>query len=234
MIQPANDWSDLLNEEFTKDYFKELQNIIEKEYNDHVIHPAYHDIFAALECTPYASTKVVILGQDPYHGKNQAHGLSFSVRPGNRIPPSLRNIYKELQADLGVQPPDHGSLHSWTTQGVLLLNDVLTVKEGEPHSHRGLGWEKFTHAVIQSLNERKKPVVFFLWGKHAQKKGSFIDQEKHLVLTSSHPSPFAAHKGFFGSRPFSKANTFLYNNGIEPVDWSLPPANIKTGAQTSL
>ncbi|WP_406944025.1 uracil-DNA glycosylase [Halobacillus sp. SY10] len=233
MIQLATDWADRLNEEFTKDYFKKLQSIIETEYKTHSIHPAYDDVFAALRYTPYSSTKVVILGQDPYHGKNQAHGLSFSVRPGSRIPPSLRNIYKELKEDLGVQPPDHGSLHSWAEQGVLLLNDVLTVREGDANSHRGLGWETFTDAVIQTLNERKMPVVFFLWGKHAQKKGSFINREKHLVLTSSHPSPFAAHRGFFGSRPFSQANTFLCNNGMDPVDWSLPPANIETGAQTS-
>lgn len=234
MIQLSNDWADHLNQEFTKDYFKELKRMIETEYKTTSIHPAYEDVFAALHYTPFASTKVVILGQDPYHGKNQAHGLSFSVRTGNRIPPSLRNIYKELKEDLGVQPPDHGSLYSWAEQGVLLLNDVLTVREGEANSHRGLGWETFTDIVIQALNERKKPVVFFLWGKHAQRKGSFINREKHLVLTSSHPSPFAAHKGFFGSRPFSQANTFLSNNGMSPVDWSLPPAHTETGAQTSL
>ncbi|MBN9653009.1 uracil-DNA glycosylase [Halobacillus sp. GSS1] len=233
MIQPANDWEDLLNEEFKKDYFKELQSTVETEYKVNAIQPAYDEVFQALQSTPYASTKVVILGQDPYHGKDQAHGLSFSVRPGNRIPPSLRNIYKELKEDLGVQPPDHGSLRSWAEQGVLLLNDVLTVREGEANSHRGLGWETFTDAIIQSLNERKKPVVFFLWGKHAQKKGAFINREKHLVLTSSHPSPFAAHRGFFGSRPFSQANKFLLKNALDPVDWSLPPANIETGAQTS-
>lgn len=233
MIQPANDWEDLLNEEFKKDYFKELQSTVETEYKVNAIQPAYDEVFQALQSTPYASTKVVILGQDPYHGKDQAHGLSFSVRPGNRIPPSLRNIYKELKEDLGVQPPDHGSLRSWAEQGVLLLNDVLTVREGEANSHRGLGWETFTDAVIQSLNERKKPVVFFLWGKHAQKKGAFINREKHLVLTSSHPSPFAAHRSFFGSRPFSQANKFLIKNAMDPVDWSLPPANIETGAQTS-
>ncbi|MBX0356286.1 uracil-DNA glycosylase [Halobacillus sp. Nhm2S1] len=233
MFLPTNDWEIRLHDEFTKDYFKELQSVLEREYKDNSIHPAWEDVFAALQYTSYESTKVVILGQDPYHGKNQAHGLSFSVLPGNRIPPSLRNIYKELEADLGVQPPNHGFLRSWAEQGVLLLNDVLTVREGDANSHRGLGWETFTDAVIQSLNERKKPVVFFLWGKHAQKKGAFIDREKHLVVTSSHPSPFAAHRGFFGSRPFSQANMFLSGNGMDPVDWSLPHMSTETGAQTS-
>ncbi|CDQ19569.1 uracil-DNA glycosylase [Halobacillus karajensis] len=218
----SNEWKSILKDEFKKDYFSYLQDQVNQEYQKRTVYPPYDEIFSALNYTSYESAKVVIIGQDPYHGENQAHGLSFSVRPGNRIPPSLRNIYKELKEDLGIEIPRHGYLVSWAEQGVLLLNDVLTVRAGEANSHRALGWEKFTDAVIQSLNKRSRPLVFILWGKHAQKKGAVVDRDKHLVLTSSHPSPFAAHRGFYGSRPFSKANQFLKQNGMDPVDWSLP------------
>lgn len=217
-----NDWDLILQEETDKPYFRELLEWIDEEYRRHTVYPPKHEIFRALQETPYQSTKVVILGQDPYHGRGQAQGLSFSVRPGVTIPPSLRNIYKELAADLDAPIPEHGSLISWAKQGVLLLNAVLTVKEGEPNSHKGLGWERFTDAVISKLNEREQPTVFILWGSYAQKKGSFIDRSRHLVLESAHPSPFAAHKGFFGSRPFSASNAYLIQHGMAPVHWVIP------------
>lgn len=181
----------------------------------------YH-IFEALELTPYEKVKVVILGQDPYHGANQAHGLSFSVQPGVKIPPSLNNIYKELQSDLGIKPVNHGNLVSWAKQGVLLLNTVLTVREGQAYSHRGQGWERLTDTIIEKLNEREQPVVFILWGKPAQEKMKMIDKSKHIILTSSHPSPLSAHRGFLGSKPFSKTNDALLALGEQPIDWQLP------------
>lgn len=217
-----NDWDLTLQEEIKKPYFEELSLKVAEEYKEHTVYPPQEDIFRALKQTPYDRTKVVILGQDPYHGQGQAEGLSFSVKPGVRIPPSLHNIYKELSADLGIPAPSHGSLMHWANQGVLLLNAVLTVREGQPNSHKGLGWEKFTDAVIAKLNERKTPVVFILWGSYAQKKGAFIDRTRHHVLESVHPSPLAARRGFFGSRPFSASNTFLEEQGIEPIDWSIP------------
>ncbi|MEC0176223.1 uracil-DNA glycosylase [Paenibacillus sp. SSG-1] len=217
-----NDWDEQLKEETEKDYFQELRYKLAKEYKLHKVYPPKEDLFKALKLTPYEDTKVVILGQDPYHGPGQAHGLSFSVKPGVRIPPSLVNIYKELHSDLGVPIPNHGTLVHWAEQGVLLLNTVLTVRDGEANSHKGLGWERFTDAVIEKLNERDKPVVFILWGSHAQKKGAFIDRKKHLVIQSVHPSPLSVHRGFFGSRPFSKANAFLAAHGIKPVDWAIP------------
>lgn len=217
-----NDWDLTLQEEIKKPYFEELSLKIAEEYKEHTVYPPQEDIFCALKQTPYDRTKVVILGQDPYHGQGQAEGLSFSVKPGVRIPPSLHNIYKELSADLGIPAPSHGSLMHWANQGVLLLNAVLTVREGQPNSHKGLGWEKFTDAVIAKLNERTTPVVFILWGSYAQKKGAFIDRTRHLVLESVHPSPLAARRGFFGSRPFSASNAFLEEHGIESIDWSIP------------
>lgn len=217
-----NDWDHLLQEEMEKPYFNQLRYKLAVEYKEFNVYPPKEDIFRALKQTPYRDVKVVILGQDPYHGRGQAEGLSFSVRPGVRIPPSLHNIHKELAADLGVPIPNHGSLMHWANQGVLLLNAVLTVREGEPNSHKGLGWEHFTDAVISLLNDREIPMVFILWGSHAQKKGAFIDRKRHKVLESTHPSPFAAHKGFLGSRPFSASNAFLTEHGIEPVDWSIP------------
>lgn len=217
-----NDWDLTLQEEIKKPYFEELSLKVAEEYKEHTVYPPQEDIFRALKQTPYDRTKVVILGQDPYHGQGQAEGLSFSVKPGVRIPPSLHNIYKELSADLGIPAPSHGSLMHWANQGVLLLNAVLTVREGQPNSHKGLGWEKFTDAVIAKLNERTTPVVFILWGSYAQKKGAFIDRTRHHVLESVHPSPLAARRGFFGSRPFSASNAFLEDQGIEPIDWSIP------------
>ncbi|MGV2620214.1 uracil-DNA glycosylase [Halobacillus sp. ACCC02827] len=217
-----NDWNELLEEEKEKDYFLQLKQKLNEEYKEHRVYPAKSEILNALAFTPREATKVVILGQDPYHGKGQAHGFSFSVRPDVTIPPSLRNIYKELHHDLDIPAPNHGCLLHWAEQGVLLLNDVLTVREKQPNSHKGIGWERFTDAVIEILNQRERPVVFLLWGKHAQKKGASIDTEKHMVIASPHPSPFAAHRGFFGSKPFSRVNEFLKKHGEEPIDWKLP------------
>lgn len=218
----SNDWDEQLHNETEKPYFQELRYTLAREYKLHTVYPPKEYLFQALKLTSYKDTKVVILGQDPYHGPGQAHGLSFSVMPGVRIPPSLVNIYKELHSDLGVPIPNHGSLIHWAEQGVLLLNTVLTVREGQANSHKGLGWERFTDAVIEKLNERDKPVVFILWGSHAQKKGSFINRKEHLVIESVHPSPLAAHRGFFGSRPFSKTNEFLESKGLAKIDWSIP------------
>ncbi|MWV45195.1 uracil-DNA glycosylase [Paenibacillus sp. HJL G12] len=217
-----NDWDKQLQEEVEKPYFNDLRYALAKEYKLHTIHPSKENLFQALKLTSYEHTKVVILGQDPYHGPGQAHGLSFSVLPGVRIPPSLVNIYKELHSDLGVPIPNNGYLVHWAKQGVLLLNTVLTVREGQANSHKGLGWERFSDAVIEKLNERDKPVVFILWGSHAQKKGAFIDRSRHLVLESVHPSPLSVHRGFYGSRPFSRTNAFLESHHMEPIDWSIP------------
>ncbi|MGP4059995.1 uracil-DNA glycosylase [Halobacillus sp. H74] len=228
-----NDWDFHVKEEFDKPYYLRLREKLKEEYQNETVYPNMYEIFAALQATSFSETKVVIIGQDPYHGKGQAHGFSFSVQPGVKIPPSLRNIYKELEDDLDLPTPEHGHLLHWAKQGVLLLNNVLTVRAHQAHSHKGIGWEKFTDAVIETLNRRERPVVFLLWGKQAQKKGASIDTSKHLVLTSSHPSPFAAHKGFFGSRPFSKANQFLMDNGEKPVDWRLPTKPDEGSAHTS-
>ncbi|MET3940822.1 uracil-DNA glycosylase [Paenibacillus sp. PvP094] len=217
-----NDWDTVLREEIESEYFNDIRYALAGEYKTQTVYPSKENLFSALKLTPYHQVKAVILGQDPYHGAGQAHGLSFSVMPGVRIPPSLLNIYKELHADLGLPIPKHGYLVHWAEQGVLLLNNVLTVREGQPNSHQGLGWQKFTDAVIRALNERSEPMVFMLWGSHAQKKGAFIDRDKHLVLESTHPSPLAAHRGFLGSRPFSKANDFLTSKGIQPIDWTIP------------
>ncbi|MCJ8011330.1 uracil-DNA glycosylase [Paenibacillus sp. KQZ6P-2] len=217
-----NDWDEQLKEEVEKPYFNDLRYALAKEYKLHTVYPAKDNLFQALKLTSYEHTKVVILGQDPYHGPGQAHGLSFSVLPGVRIPPSLSNIYKELHSDLGVPIPNNGYLVHWAKQGVLLLNTVLTVREGQANSHKGLGWERFTDAVIEKLNERDKPMLFILWGSHAQKKGAFIDRKKHLVLESVHPSPLSVHRGFFGSRPFSRTNAFLESHNMEPIDWTIP------------
>ena len=217
----TNDWWPLLKEEFKKPYYQDLREFIIQEYNQHAIHPSPEDIFNALHCTPYEKVKVVILGQDPYHGPGQAHGLSFSVKPDVRIPPSLRNIFKELQSDLGCEVPDNGYLGEWAKQGVLLLNTVLTVREGEAHSHRGKGWETFTNQIIQLLNERETPVIFILWGKPAQTKLRWIDEKRHPIITSVHPSPLSASRGFFGSKPFSKTNDFLMGMGVAPINWQI-------------
>ncbi|MBB5174143.1 uracil-DNA glycosylase [Texcoconibacillus texcoconensis] len=217
-----NDWGNYLKNEFSKPYYENLREKLKYEYTHETVFPDRNNIFNALHSTSYENTKVVILGQDPYHGPGQAHGLSFSVQPGVKIPPSLKNIYKELQADLGCPIPEHGYLQKWADQGVLLLNAVLTVRMKEPNSHKDIGWETFTDRVISALNERHHPVVFLLWGRHAQNKASFIDDRRHYVFRSPHPSPFSANRGFFGSRPFSKTNEVLQELGSEPIDWCLP------------
>jgi uracil-DNA glycosylase len=216
-----NDWANLLNSEFEKPYYLQLRQFLVDEYSTQVIYPLKEDIYNALHLTPYEETKVVILGQDPYHGEGQAHGLSFSVKPGVKQPPSLKNIFKELQTDLGHPIPNHGFLESWAKQGVLLLNAVLTVREKTPNAHKGRGWENFTDEVIHKLNEREKPVVFILWGRHAQAKKSFITNKNHHIIESAHPSPLSARNGFFGSKPFSKTNDFLRSIGEKEIDWSI-------------
>lgn len=214
-----NDWAPLLEDEFTKPYYIELREFLKNEYASRTIYPKMQDIFNALHYTPFQQVKAVILGQDPYHGPNQAHGLSFSVLPEVGQPPSLRNIFKELQNDIGCTPPNHGYLVNWAKQGVLLLNTVLTVRQGQAHSHRGMGWENFTNRVIEILNEKDKPIVYILWGAAAQKKQDLIDTSKHYIIKSPHPSPLSAHRGFFGSKPFSKANMLLKESGQEEIDW---------------
>lgn len=222
------DWGLLLKEEQEKTYYIQLLDRVDEQYRENAVYPPRSHVYRALELTPYEEVKVVILGQDPYHGPNQAHGLSFSVLPGIKLPPSLKNIFKELQEDVGCEIPDHGFLEHWAKQGVLLLNSVLTVQEGMPNSHRKLGWEKYTDKIIHLLSERDKPIAFVLWGKHAQEKGRFIDRTKHFVLNSVHPSPLSAYGGFWGSRPFSQCNDFLRENGLEEIDWHIP--NLKEEA----
>lgn len=216
-----NDWADLLQSELEQEYYQELRRYLAQEYKTKKIYPDMHDIFNALHHTSYENTKVVIIGQDPYHGPGQAHGLSFSVQKGVRIPPSLQNIYKELQTDLGCAIPEHGSLVKWAEQGVLMLNTVLTVQAGNANSHQGKGWEQFTDRIIELLNRRERPLVFILWGKHAQDKAAYIDRNRHCIIASAHPSPFAAHRGFFGSRPFSRTNDFLQSIGSPLIDWQI-------------
>ena len=216
-------WNAYLGEEFGAPYMQALRAFLAEEKAAHkVIYPHSSHWFRAFELTPLEQVKVVILGQDPYHGPNQAHGLCFSVRPGVPTPPSLQNIYKELAADVGTSPVNHGFLESWARQGVMLLNSVLTVEQGNAGSHRNRGWETFTDRAIQVINEYCSGVVFLLWGSYAQKKASFVDRGKHLVLHAPHPSPLSAHRGFFGTRHFSQANAFLQERGAAPVDWQLP------------
>ncbi|NMA91087.1 MAG: uracil-DNA glycosylase [Amphibacillus sp.] len=217
----TNDWEPILKAEFNKPYFIQMGEFLAKEYAEQVVYPAKAEIFNALNMTSFEDVKVVILGQDPYHGPNQAHGLSFSVQPGVKIPPSLRNIYQELHSDLGLLIPNHGHLVKWAEQGVLMLNTVLTVRAGEANSHQGIGWEQFTERVIESLNEKSDPVVYFLWGASAQKKERLIDTSKHLVIKSPHPSPLSSYRGFFGSKPFSQANQHLEQAGLKPIDWQI-------------
>ncbi|AOA01047.1 uracil-DNA glycosylase [Carnobacterium maltaromaticum] len=217
-----NDWQDILQEEFESTYYQELREFLKTEYAEQTIYPSMNHIWEAFEWTPYEQVKVVILGQDPYHGPNQAHGLSFSVQPNVKVPPSLVNIYKELEDDLGITPVNHGYLKSWAEQGVLLMNTVLTVRGGSANSHRGQGWERLTDAVIKKLNEHEKPLVFILWGNPSIAKKQLIDTEKHVVITSPHPSPLSSYRGFFGSKPFSKANKALVDFGQTPIDWQLP------------
>ena len=221
MISFNNNWDDILKDEFDKQYYLELREFLIKEYKSHLIYPDKYKIFEALKLTDYEDVKIVILGQDPYHGPNQAHGLAFSVSLGVPIPPSLLNIYKELERDINFRIPNHGYLVDWSKQGVLLLNTALTVRAGMANSHRGKGWEIFTDQVIRLLSLREKPMVFLLWGKNAAEKEALIDTSKHLVLKAPHPSPLSAHRGFLGCGHFSKANEFLIKNSIAPINWQL-------------
>lgn len=213
-------WQTVLEQEMTKDYFKQLTRFLEKEYASKTIYPPKEEVFNALALTNYEDVRVVILGQDPYHGPGQAEGLSFSVKSGMPLPPSLRNIYKELADDLKVTTPTDGSLQSWAKQGVLLLNAVLTVQAHQAHSHKKQGWETFTDCLIDELNQREKPIVFILWGKPAQTKSQRIDQSRHLIIEAPHPSPLSSYRGFFGSKPFSKSNEILISMGDNEIDWS--------------
>lgn len=214
-----NDWAEVLDEEFEKPYYKELREFLKHAYASERVYPPMEDIYNALRVTPYASTKVAILGQDPYHGPGQAHGLSFSVRPGVQPPPSLLNIFKEMESDIGCVRPNHGCLLGWAEQGVLLLNTTLTVAQGRPKSHAGHGWETLTDAIIAKLSARQTPMVFILWGAHAQSKVALIDTHRHHIIKSPHPSPLSASRGFFGSRPFSRTNAYLIQDGLDPIDW---------------
>lgn len=216
-----NDWLDALKGEFKKPYYKQLFDKVNDEYRRFQIFPPSDDIFNAFHLTPLSKVKVVILGQDPYHNVGQAHGLCFSVKKGVEAPPSLVNIYKELQDDLGCRIPRHGCLTKWAEQGVLMLNTVLTVRAHQANSHRGIGWEEFTDAAIMALNGQDRPIVYILWGSPAQRKAAMLHNPKHLILKAPHPSPLSAYRGFFGSRPFSQANDFLTSHGIEPVDWQI-------------
>ncbi|MBC1935265.1 uracil-DNA glycosylase [Listeria grandensis] len=222
MIQLGNDWDTLLQEEFSKDYYLNLREFLKVEYGNERVYPDMYDIFNALKYTAYQDTKVVILGQDPYHGAGQAHGMSFSVKPGVRTPPSLVNMYKELADDLGLQMPNNGYLLPWAKQGVLLLNTVLTVREGKPNSHANNGWELLTDTIISLLDQKTEPVVFLLWGNNAKSKQVLLHNPNHLILTSVHPSPLSANRGFMGCQHFSKANRYLATNGEQTIDWQIP------------
>lgn len=217
----GNDWDQLLASEWEKTYYQNLRKELIKEYKNYKVYPDMYDIFNALKSVSYEGCKVLILGQDPYHGKGQAHGYAFSVKKGVRTPPSLLNIYKEMHEDIGTYIPDNGYLKKWADQGVLLLNTSLTVRAGKPNSHEKLGWEILTDRIIKLLNDRQKPIVFILWGRNAQSKEPFITNTKHLIIKSPHPSPFSASRGFFGSKPFSRTNNFLKSTDHEPIDWQI-------------
>jgi uracil-DNA glycosylase len=219
---PKTDWNPILREELEKPYWQELQRFVAAERASATVFPPEDEVFAALHLTPFAEVKVLLLGQDPYHGPGQAHGLCFSVRPGVAPPPSLVNVFKELQSDLGYPPPNHGCLDHWARQGVLLLNATLTVRARTAASHQGKGWETFTDAVIRAVNDKPERVVFILWGASARRKKALVDRSRHTVIESAHPSPLSAHNGFFGSRPFSRANEALVAAGRAPVDWRIP------------
>lgn len=221
MVNIGNDWDEILKDEWEKTYYKELRSFLKNEYKNYTVYPDMYDIFNALKYTSFADTKVVIIGQDPYHEPNQAHGLCFSVKKGNPPPPSLVNIYKELQSDIGFVIPTHGELTSWAKQGVLLLNTVLTVRKGVANSHKGKGWEIFTDQIIKELNKKETPVVFLLWGANARKKAELITNKSHKILETVHPSPLSAYGGFFGSKHFSKTNQILKNSGQIQIDWQL-------------
>ena len=215
----GNDWDEVLNDEFEKPYYSKLREFLKKEYAEETIYPQMDDLWTAFKLTPFNEVKVVILGQDPYHGPGQAHGLSFSVKPGVKIPPSLRNMFKELASDIGCPMPESGTLTGWAEQGVLMLNTVLTVRDGQAHSHRKQGWETFTDEVIRRLSEREKPIVFVLWGRPAQEKKKLIDVSRHAIIESVHPSPLSASRGFLGSRPYSKTNQIFESWDETPIDW---------------
>jgi uracil-DNA glycosylase len=221
MSAVSNDWNDHLKDEYRKPYYRDLFEFVKKEYDTQIIYPPSNDIFNAFHYTSFADTKVVIIGQDPYHNAGQAHGLCFSVLPPTDIPPSLQNIYKELHDDLGCYIPNNGLLTKWAYQGVLLLNTVLTVRAHQANSHAGHGWENFTDAALRALNEKDTPVVFLLWGSPAQKKADIITNSKHVILKAPHPSPLSAYRGFFGCRHFSKTNDILKANGLKPIDWQI-------------
>ena len=217
----GNDWDQILGKVWESDGYHRFLNIVDNLYNSKTIFPKRENVYNALKLTPYKNVKVVIVGQDPYHGENEAHGLSFSVQKGIRIPPSLKNIYTELYNDLGIIEPNCGDLTKWAGEGVLLLNSVLTVEKDKPASHQGIGWEKLTDYIIKKINEKDTPVVFILWGNFARNKKCLVTNPKHLIIESTHPSPFSAHNGFFGSKPFSKTNNYLIKNNIKPVNWQL-------------
>lgn len=221
MVNIGNEWDALLSGEFEKEYYKRLRAILAHEYKTRTIYPDMYDIFNALRYTSYSDVKAVIIGQDPYHGEGQAHGLCFSVRRGVEPPPSLKNIFKEIQSELGIEPTDCGELTCWARQGVLLLNTVLTVRAGEANSHKNIGWETFTDRVIEILNERERPIVFLLWGANARRKAELVINPVHRILTSAHPSPLSAYNGFFGCGHFKACNDFLISRGEEPIDWSV-------------
>ena len=221
MVNIGNEWDEILKGEFEKEYYLNLREFLKSEYFTYQIYPNMYDIFNALKYTSYSDVKAVIIGQDPYHGQGQAHGLCFSVQKGVAVPPSLQNIYKEIYSDLGIPPANHGYLKKWADSGVLMMNAVLTVREGQANSHKGKGWEIFTDRVIELLNQREKPIVFLLWGGNAKQKMRLITNPNHLILQAAHPSPLSAFNGFFGCRHFSKANEFLANHGIEPIDWRI-------------
>jgi uracil-DNA glycosylase len=214
-------WMEVLKDEFEKPYFLELEKMLSLAYKEETVYPPKEEIFTALNLTPFSKVKVVIIGQDPYHGPGQAHGLSFSVKPGVKIPSSLVNIFKELESDVGVKRPKNGDLEAWAKKGVLLLNNMLTVVESEPMSHKKIGWVKFTDKIIETLNDGRENLVFILWGAPAQVKAKTVDSKKHHIIKSVHPSGLSAHKGFWGSKPFSQANTYLESKSIKPIDWSL-------------
>ena len=221
MVNIGNDWDNILSSEWEKPYYKELRAFLKQEYKTQTIYPDMHDIFNALKYTSFEDTKVVIIGQDPYHGEGQAHGLCFSVKKGIVPPPSLKNMYKELESDIGFVIPKHGELTSWAKQGVLMLNTVLTVREGSPNSHKGMGWEKFTDRVIAELDKKQTPVVFLLWGANARKKAEIIKNPIHKKLITVHPSPLSAYNGFFGCKHFSKTNEILLSSGLSPINWQI-------------
>lgn len=223
-VEMTTDWNPLLRGEFAKPYWAELQQFVAAERQRHTVYPPHEQVFAALHLTPYAQTRVMVLGQDPYHGAGQAHGLCFSVPHGVRVPPSLQNIHAELHDDVDVAIPDHGNLEAWARRGVLLLNTTLTVRAGQAGSHQQRGWEIFTDEVIRTVDAKPEPVVFILWGNAARRKSELIDRRRHTIIESPHPSPFSARNGFFGSKPFSRANEALADAGLAPIDWDLTGA----------